>query len=117
MNEWQALMFAVCENPDDDTPRLVLADWLEENGEPERAQFIRLQIQLARGTYPPNERKRLEKVEQKLITIHGRRWHLEVGGGGLLHPTVRAPGSSNTRTSAATISRISSAWKQLPCNS
>ncbi len=35
-------------NPDDDTPRLVLADWLEENGEETRATFIRVQIQLAR---------------------------------------------------------------------
>jgi uncharacterized protein (TIGR02996 family) len=48
MNEWQALMCAVCENPDDDAPRLVFADWLQEHGEEERAEFIRLQIKLAR---------------------------------------------------------------------
>src|SRR5207247_2362789 len=29
--------------PEDNTPRLVLADWLEENGDPDRAEFIRLQ--------------------------------------------------------------------------
>lgn len=32
-------------NPDDDGPRLVYADWLEERGDP-RGEFIRLQIQL-----------------------------------------------------------------------
>jgi uncharacterized protein (TIGR02996 family) len=34
--------------PDDDAPRLVYADWLEEHGEPERALFIRVQCELAR---------------------------------------------------------------------
>lgn len=33
--------------PVDDAPRLVYADWLEENGQPERAEFIRVQIELA----------------------------------------------------------------------
>jgi uncharacterized protein (TIGR02996 family) len=30
-------------NPDDIAPRLILADWLEEHGQPERAELIRLQ--------------------------------------------------------------------------
>jgi uncharacterized protein (TIGR02996 family) len=44
MIEREALLRAICENPDDDTPRLVFADWLDESGEPERAEFIRVQI-------------------------------------------------------------------------
>jgi uncharacterized protein (TIGR02996 family) len=32
---------------DDDAPRLISADWLEENGQPERAELIRVQIDLA----------------------------------------------------------------------
>ncbi len=43
-----AFMDDICANPDDDTPRLVYADWLDENGEPERAEFIRAQIQAYR---------------------------------------------------------------------
>jgi uncharacterized protein (TIGR02996 family) len=46
-----AFLRAICESPDDDTPRLVYADWLEEHGgqpESERAEFIRGQVQLAR---------------------------------------------------------------------
>jgi uncharacterized protein (TIGR02996 family) len=45
MTERDALLRAVCESPDDDTPRLVFADWLQENGEEARAEFIRLQCE------------------------------------------------------------------------
>jgi uncharacterized protein (TIGR02996 family) len=38
------LLRAIRANPDDDTPRLIYADWLQENGEDARAEFIRLQI-------------------------------------------------------------------------
>jgi uncharacterized protein (TIGR02996 family) len=48
MTERDALFAAVCANPDDDTPRLVLADWLQENGEEKRAALIRSQINLVR---------------------------------------------------------------------
>lgn len=34
-------------NPDDDTPRLVFADFLQERGENDRAEFIRVQCELA----------------------------------------------------------------------
>jgi uncharacterized protein (TIGR02996 family) len=39
-----ALLRAIIANPDDDTPRLVYADWLDENGQPERAVAIRAHI-------------------------------------------------------------------------
>lgn len=47
MNDHDALLRAICENPREDTPRLVYADWLEENGEPERAAFIRTDIEMS----------------------------------------------------------------------
>lgn len=47
MTDAEALLAAVLERPEDDIPRLVLADWLEENGEPERGEFVRVQIELA----------------------------------------------------------------------
>jgi uncharacterized protein (TIGR02996 family) len=37
--QYRALLASVLAAPDDDLPRLVLADWLEENGQPERAEF------------------------------------------------------------------------------
>jgi uncharacterized protein (TIGR02996 family) len=47
----EALLAEILSNPDEDTPRLVYADWLEEHGGPpdlERAQFIRAQCTLSR---------------------------------------------------------------------
>ncbi len=44
-------LHAVLANPDDDAPRLVFADWLEEQGDSERAALIRAQIALANPPY------------------------------------------------------------------
>ena len=51
MTDLQALYAGICANPDEDTPRLVLADWLDEQGGKDntfRADFIRTHCQLAR---------------------------------------------------------------------
>jgi uncharacterized protein (TIGR02996 family) len=50
MDTEAALLAAMAAAPDDDTPRLVYADWLEENGQPERAELIRLQCRPADDT-------------------------------------------------------------------
>ena len=44
MSERIAFIRAICAEPDDDTARLVFADWLQENGEGERAEFIRASV-------------------------------------------------------------------------
>jgi uncharacterized protein (TIGR02996 family) len=44
----QALLDDIVENLDDDTPRLVYADLLDERGEEKTAAFIRLQVERAR---------------------------------------------------------------------
>jgi uncharacterized protein (TIGR02996 family) len=88
MTEREALLRAVCANPDDDTPRLVFADWLDENGEPERAEFIRLQVRLAEllrlaasGTDVVANRARELGVghgmiwRRELPPINGVEWH------------------------------------------
>lgn len=46
-----ALLAAVRASPDDDTPRLVLADWLDDHGEPDFAAFIRLEIERDRHDF------------------------------------------------------------------
>jgi uncharacterized protein (TIGR02996 family) len=48
LSDRDALLAAIRANPEEDTPRLMLADWLDENGEPERAEFIRIQCELER---------------------------------------------------------------------
>ena len=37
--EMLSFLAAVKEAPDDDTPRLILADWLDEHDDPERAAY------------------------------------------------------------------------------
>jgi uncharacterized protein (TIGR02996 family) len=53
MTDRDALTRAILADPADDTPRLVYADWLEENGRPEEAEFIRSECRLE--TIAPDE--------------------------------------------------------------
>jgi uncharacterized protein (TIGR02996 family) len=48
VSDRDALLAAIRDMPDEDTPRLVFADYLEENDEAARAAFIRAQVELAR---------------------------------------------------------------------
>ncbi|MFM8271305.1 MAG: TIGR02996 domain-containing protein, partial [Gemmata sp.] len=50
MNDEAALLRAITANAGDDTPRLVYADWLDENEGPLQAEFIRVQCRLAQAT-------------------------------------------------------------------
>ncbi len=43
LSQHEAFLRAIFDAPDDDTPRLVYADFIQENGEEERAVFIRWQ--------------------------------------------------------------------------
>jgi uncharacterized protein (TIGR02996 family) len=49
MSDRAALEAGIVARPDDDTARLVFADWLDEHGEHSRAEFIRLQIEWERA--------------------------------------------------------------------
>jgi uncharacterized protein (TIGR02996 family) len=71
-----AFVRAIRDEPDSDMHRLVYADWLEEQGDAARAEFIRLQCQLAR--LPPNARRsrKLEQQQEELLSAHGGRWAL-----------------------------------------
>ncbi|MFM8275158.1 MAG: TIGR02996 domain-containing protein [Gemmata sp.] len=53
MSDREALIAAICAQPDEDTPRLVYADYMEENGEGAYAAFVRAQVELAAA--PPWE--------------------------------------------------------------
>jgi uncharacterized protein (TIGR02996 family) len=46
MTEREAFLRAILEDPADDTPRLAFADWLTDQGEGPRAEFIRVQVEL-----------------------------------------------------------------------
>lgn len=81
MTTHDALLRTIIENPDDDFPRLCYADWLEENGEVSRAEFIRAGIELAKWgdlslPTPPNEL--VEAVKRHRISMksaYDNGWH------------------------------------------
>jgi uncharacterized protein (TIGR02996 family) len=63
---------------DDDTPRLVYADWLLENGQDDRAEFIRVQIERARRPAWDAAQVGLGLREQALLKKHGESWLAEL---------------------------------------
>ena len=69
-----ALLGAVIAAPADDTPRLVFADWFEENGQPERAEFIRVQVERARLPAGDVRHGELLARELRLLARGGRAW-------------------------------------------
>jgi uncharacterized protein (TIGR02996 family) len=77
-SDGEILFRAVCEHPADDTPRLVYADWLEENGQPERAEFIRLQCEDREfcRRFPDLAAARTRASD--LLRVHGRQWEMEL---------------------------------------
>jgi uncharacterized protein (TIGR02996 family) len=74
MSTREAFLADVIDNPEDDAPRLVFADWLTDHGEPDRGELIRVQCQLARlGENDPG-RAALRKYERRLLKAHGASW-------------------------------------------
>ena len=65
---------ALLAQPDDDTLRLAIADWFDENDDPARAEFIRVQVELARGVDERERRNLLEKRQAELLVAHEREW-------------------------------------------
>jgi uncharacterized protein (TIGR02996 family) len=98
MTDRAALLAAVLAAPDDDAPRLIYADWLTENGQPERGELIRVQRELARlgdnwidfavgphaADYPEFEDERdwlavtdrLAGRERELLQRHDNEWKI-----------------------------------------
>jgi uncharacterized protein (TIGR02996 family) len=73
-----ALFQAILESPEDDEVRLVYSDWLEENGQAERAEFIRASIELTRlPRYAPRAREVRHRARE-LLRTHGANWDTEV---------------------------------------
>lgn len=69
-----SFLAGIRDDPDDDTARLVYADYLDEEGDPARAEFIRVQIQLARLSEDDDRRSVLEDREHELLAANEERW-------------------------------------------
>ena len=64
--------------PEDDTPRLIFADWLDDEGRGARAEFIRVQVERARLPQWDARQVRLRLREGELLKQHGRKWKREL---------------------------------------
>ena len=77
-----ALLANVWANPHDDLPRLVYADWLDDHGDGERAEFIRLQIAREAAEALGDDVGDAEhRREGELFARNGRGWLTEWNGG------------------------------------
>jgi uncharacterized protein (TIGR02996 family) len=64
----------IVERPDDDVPRLVYADWLDEHGESARAELIRAQVEEARLPEGEGRAADLRVRAEELLAEHERVW-------------------------------------------
>jgi uncharacterized protein (TIGR02996 family) len=71
--EEAAFLDRVCADPDDDAPRLIFADWLDERGDP-RGEFIRVQVALARLPAGDPGAADLCDREATLLARYHARW-------------------------------------------
>jgi uncharacterized protein (TIGR02996 family) len=76
----EALLRAVLADPDDDAPRLIYADWLDENGDPDRAEFIRVQVALAGSDKNDPHNPQLWERQRALLVAHEKRWAAALEG-------------------------------------
>ncbi|QJX00790.1 hypothetical protein FTUN_8428 [Frigoriglobus tundricola] len=74
MSDRQALIEAIREHPEDDTPRLVLADWYDESGESARGEFVRVQCELARLDPASARYPELHVRQLQLLAEHEAEW-------------------------------------------
>lgn len=72
LTDGETLLAAIRANKADDAPRLVYADWLDERGQVERAEFVRAQCELAQ-TNPARRRPRGR--ERQLLHLHWWKWY------------------------------------------
>jgi uncharacterized protein (TIGR02996 family) len=86
MSDEQALLNAILAHPEEDTPRLVYADWLDEQGgrvNAARAEYIRLEINIARadpaGPRTPEQEAAAARAKE-LFLEHGTDWFPEFVG-------------------------------------
>lgn len=74
MTQEEAFIQAIREALADDAPRLIYADWLEEHGQPDRAEFIRIQCQTFRMAEEDRSGTALRGRAEGLLRSHWEEW-------------------------------------------
>lgn len=89
MRDVAPFLRAILDHPDDDAPRLVLADFLEERGSAQ-GEFIRIQCERSRLNADDPRYATLVRREEQLLRAHGPDWLRPMHA--LLEPERRFPG-------------------------
>src|SRR5438270_12033622 len=77
MSSLAGFLDAIRADPDDEAARLIFADWLEEQGDPDlsaRAELLRVQCELARWVPDLERRTALQERERELLDAHAAAW-------------------------------------------
>ena len=74
MSHDDAFLEAILDAPDDDAPRLLYADWLDEHGNADRAEFIRVQCAAERLPQADPRRRPLMERARVLLRARQREW-------------------------------------------
>src|SRR5262249_40333419 len=85
----RSFLAAIADGDDADVSRRVYADWLDDRGDAELAEFIRLQLTLAQTDEYAPERPELAPRERDLLVEHGMDWARPLVDHGALHWTFR----------------------------
>src|SRR5262245_11543098 len=74
MTDADAFLANIIADPDADAPRLVYADWLDDRGDGDRAEFIRVQCGLAKVDENNRDIHPLATRERELLEKHQQEW-------------------------------------------
>jgi uncharacterized protein (TIGR02996 family) len=113
----KAFLADILAHPEDDTPRLIYADWLTDHGQTERGEFIRIQIERSHLDEDDPAQDELERREQQLL---GRNpaWRLEVPRWGRINQVFRRGFLTEVQAKWADFKRgATGLWRKFPVRS
>ena len=73
MSEEYSFVQQIRQDPHDDVPRLIFADYLEDAGDPQ-GELIRVQVELAKTPVGDSRRPGLVRLNDQLLAEHGETW-------------------------------------------
>lgn len=74
----EAFLEDICAHPDDDATRLIYADWLDDRGDADRAEFIRVQVERRKKGAEDGRYRALLNREEALVQENEARWRDEL---------------------------------------
>jgi uncharacterized protein (TIGR02996 family) len=79
VNPQRGFLQAITAQPDEDAPRLIYADWLEDSDQAQRAELIRAQVELARLPDDSQHRREVAFRARQLLDQHAEGWARALG--------------------------------------